>query len=231
MKYVEATKIKNDPSLYEGIDESASWVMREPFIFDYFKDNVKVNNKILDFGCGNGVFLDKLKEMGYKNLYGADIANYLKNKEYEFQVVDMNKENFKWEDNFFDVITAFQVLEHLENYFLIIQEASRVLKPGGLFIFSVPNQFNIFYRMKFLLTGNITGWELNNNHLLFLTKDVFKKTFLKDFDLVHTHGNKGPVPMLGRLNILPGVKFPAKTRMMLRGELWSDKICYVLKKK
>ncbi|MCD4760841.1 class I SAM-dependent methyltransferase, partial [bacterium] len=189
------------------------------------------DNKILDIGCANGYFLDKLKEKGYLNLYGADIGNYLKDKVHQHQVVDFNVERLPYDDKSFDLITAFQLLEHLENYFLILQEVHRILKPGGVFIFSVPNQLNIFYRFRFALTGNMVGWSAKNNHLLFLTKDVFQKTFLKDFDLVETFYNKGPLPFIGRLNIVPGLKFKSRTRVLPRKEIFADRVCYVLRKK
>lgn len=231
MEYLESEKIKEKPELYVGIKESLSWILKEPFIFDYFNKFIKKDSKILEIGCGRGYFLDKLDKAGFQNLYGADLANYLENKKYKHQSLDLNIEKLNFKNDELDVITAFQVVEHLENYFLIAQEASRTLKKDGMFIFSIPNQFNIFYRIKFALTGSMSGWTPDNNHLLFTTRDVFKKTYLKDFDLVKTHYNRGPMPMLGRLNFLPWVNFPAKNRILPRCEAFSDRVCFLLKKK
>ncbi|MDP7365941.1 MAG: class I SAM-dependent methyltransferase [Candidatus Pacebacteria bacterium] len=231
MKYLESEKIKEKPELYIGVKQSLSWILKEPFIFDYFNKFIKKNSNILEIGCGRGYFLDKLDKAGFQNLQGADLANYLENKKYKHQALDLNVEKLNFKAGELDVIAAFQIIEHLENYFLVIQEASRILKKDGMFIFSVPNQFNIFYRIKFALTGNMSGWTLENNHLLFTTRDVFKKTYLKDFDLVETYYSKGPVPMLGRLNFIPGVNFPAKNRILPRSEAFSDRVCFFLKKK
>ncbi len=231
MEYLESKKIKEKPELYVGIKESLSWILKEPFIFDYFNKFIKKDSKILEIGCGRGYFLDKLDKIGFQDLYGADLANYLENKKYKHQSLDLNIEKLNFKNDELDVVVAFQVVEHLENYFLIAQETSRTLKKDGMFIFSIPNQFNIFYRIKFALTGSMSGWTLDNNHLLFTTKDVFKKTYLKDFDLVKTHYNRGPMPMLGRLNFLPGVNFPAKNRILPRCEAFSDRVCFFLKKK
>jgi SAM-dependent methyltransferase len=186
---------------------------------------------IVELGCGQGYFLDKLNEMGFHNLCGIDIGNYLKNRKYEHHIVDLNVEKLPQENGSVDVVVGFQILEHLENYFLVLQEAKRVLRKDGLFIFSVPNQFNIFFRMKFALTGNMPPWSKGNNHLLFVTRDVFKKTYLKDFDLLETRYERGIVPMLGRLNIIPGVRFRARTRILPRCEALADKVCYFLRKK
>jgi len=230
MRYLSSDVLKKNPELYEGITESTSWVMKENNIFNLL-DGLDRRAKILDIGCGNGAFLEAARKMGFSNLQGADIANYLKDKTFPHQVIDLNTEKLNQADESLDIITAFQVLEHLENYFLILHEAERVLKKGGLFIFSIPNQFNIFYRAKFLLTGNISGFDKANNHLLFLTRDVFNKTFLKNFELAGKFFRRGPVPMLGRLNIIPGVKLPAKVKLMPRREWCSDRVCCILKKK
>lgn len=231
MTYLYSQKIKEKPELYEAIHESKSWILKEEFMYELL-DKFSKDSKILDIGCGNGYFLDQLKKRGFRDLNGADLANYLKDKTHKHCVVDINVAKLPLADQSFDVVTANQTLEHLENYFLILQEVRRVLKREGFFILSVPNQFNVFYRIKFMLTGNMTGFDLLNNHLLFLTRDVFKKTYLKDFDLVFTHYNRGPVPMLGRVNrIFKRKVFPARTRVLPRCEWFSDRVCFVLRKK
>ena len=230
MKYLESEQIKQHPELYTGIKESISWILREPFIFEYFGRLPRVS-RIVEIGAGSGLFLSRLQGMGFSDLAGVDLGNYLTDKTFEHHIVDLNVEKMPFPDGSIDVLVGFQILEHLENYFLILQEAKRVLKKRGLFIYSVPNPFNIFYRFKFALTGNMPGYTLDNNHLLFLTRDVFKKTFLRDFDLVETFFSKGPVPALGRLNIIPGVHFPAKVRILPRAEIFADRVCYFLKKR
>ena len=52
-------------------------------------------------------------------------------------VGDANK-TLPYEDAFFDLVCAFDVLEHLENDEKACREVSRILKPGGIFIISVP---------------------------------------------------------------------------------------------
>lgn len=230
MQYIEADKLQAKPDLYEGIESSQSWILKENFVFDLLEPyDRKIS--ILDFGCGNGAFLARIKEKGFKNISGVDLSNYLLDKSIYHLTVNLNCETLPIEENSLDIVTAFQVLEHLENYFLILQETKRVLKPGGLFIIAVPNPFNIFYRLKFLFTGNMTGYTPENNHLLFLTRQVFVKTYLKDFILTKTFFGRGPVPMLGRLNFIPGVKLPARVRTLPRCEMFADRVCYVLKKK
>ncbi|MBM3845226.1 MAG: class I SAM-dependent methyltransferase [Verrucomicrobia bacterium] len=50
---------------------------------------------------------------------------------------------------FFDVVTATEVIEHLEHYRETLQEIQRVLKPGGIAILSTPNILNLNSRLRF----------------------------------------------------------------------------------
>jgi hypothetical protein len=64
-----------------------------------------------------------------------------------------------------------------------------------------------------------------------VTRDVWKKTYLRKFDLIETFYGRGVIPMLGRLNIIPGVRLPARVRALPRIEALSDRVCYFLRKK
>ena len=110
MKYLESEKIKEKPELYIGVKQSLSWILKEPFIFDYFNKFIKKNSNILEIGCGRGYFLDKLDKAGFQNLQGADLANYLENKKYKHQALDLNVEKLNFKAGELDVIAAFQII-------------------------------------------------------------------------------------------------------------------------
>jgi 2-polyprenyl-3-methyl-5-hydroxy-6-metoxy-1,4-benzoquinol methylase len=44
-----------------------------------------------------------------------------------------------FEENYFDVITSFEVMEHLNNPHVELRAISRLLRPGGLFYCTTPN--------------------------------------------------------------------------------------------
>ena len=48
-----------------------------------------------------------------------------------------------YKDKSFDVVTATEVIEHLENPRLFLRDINRVLKPGGLCVLSTPNILNL----------------------------------------------------------------------------------------
>ena len=99
-----------------------------------------VATKVLDFGCGSGVFVDELAKQGYQ-AYGLDISEEaikfgmlqgVKN----LNVIDSHKVDFP--DDTFDTVFVLDVLEHLEDEKWALDEIRRVLKPGGVAIIMVP---------------------------------------------------------------------------------------------
>jgi 2-polyprenyl-3-methyl-5-hydroxy-6-metoxy-1,4-benzoquinol methylase len=131
-KYIDAGEMKKDPSQYTNIHIMKSWILREPYLYEWFEEHVSKDASILELGCGRGYFLDQLHARGYNKLSGMDLANYLPKNKYTHYAIDLNVE--KWTaipDESVDVVCCFQTIEHLENYFLVMHEAHRVLKKGG----------------------------------------------------------------------------------------------------
>lgn len=132
-------------------------------------ENYKKTGQILDLGCGTGEFLmtmrkDKWIKWGLDpNSFKHD--NILKKKEIKFFSKTINQCRFK--DNFFDVITAWHVIEHLDNPRKTLSEIRRILKQGGIFIFSTPNIHGLGFRVA---AGNWFHLDLPRHHL-FLKKD------------------------------------------------------------
>jgi 2-polyprenyl-3-methyl-5-hydroxy-6-metoxy-1,4-benzoquinol methylase len=153
-------------------------------IFKEFVGNKDAS--ILDVGCGNGAFLKALTDHGYRNLSAADIENYLNlASPKQFVQCDLSYDKLPVPDASLDAITAWEVIEHLENPYNFIREAHRTLKSGGYFLVSIPNPFHIMSRLLFLKRGNMPRWTKRNNHITVFTKDLIWKAFMRDyFDLV-----------------------------------------------
>jgi SAM-dependent methyltransferase len=56
-----------------------------------------------------------------------------------------------FEDESFDAVVAGELLEHLRDPRRVVTEAQRVLRPGGVFVASVPNVYRVKNRVRFLL--------------------------------------------------------------------------------
>lgn len=98
---------------------------------------------LLDLGCGDGAWTLRIAEkIGTKNIYGVEIAeNMIETAKGNGLVTvksDLN-ERFPFDDNFFDVVHANQVIEHVTNVDIFVGETYRVLKPGGYAIISTEN--------------------------------------------------------------------------------------------
>jgi 2-polyprenyl-3-methyl-5-hydroxy-6-metoxy-1,4-benzoquinol methylase len=108
------------------------------------------SGKLLDMGCGLGLFL-KLWNTGKWGLFGIDLSN--KAVEYAqgegLNVKRNSLENIDFDDNFFDVVTMFYVLEHLANPLEALREARRVLKNDGLLVIRVPQSIPAERFLKF----------------------------------------------------------------------------------
>lgn len=69
-------------------------------------------------------------------------------------IVDLNIEKkLPYQDGTFDVVTATEVIEHLEDFRAILREIYRVLKPGGVCVLSTPNILNLNSRLRNLWFG------------------------------------------------------------------------------
>lgn len=111
----------------------------------------------LDIGCGRGEWLELLQESGYR-AKGVDINNVAlaECREQGLEVTDSDAleylKGLKRES--LDVITGFHIIEHLpfKTLIALLDEALRVLKPGGMILFETPNPTNLlvsaydFYR-------------------------------------------------------------------------------------
>ncbi len=95
--------------------------------------------KILSLGAGTGTDLEILNKYG--EVYVIDInknALNLISKKLCYEKKIANACKLPYKDNFFDIVTSFDVFEHITNDFRAISEARRVLKKGGYLVFSVP---------------------------------------------------------------------------------------------
>lgn len=93
--------------------------------------------RILDIGAGTGDFLLTAKDNGW-NTVGVEPSERAKSIAIKKGISFVDK-IADLENNSFDVITMWHVLEHVPNLELQIQELKRLLKPTGTLIVAVPN--------------------------------------------------------------------------------------------
>jgi len=100
-----------------------------------------VRDSCLDIGCGQGFFLFNASRAGYA-AKGVEISQdavaYARN-EFGLDVEDKPIERLRFGEAHFDVVTLWQVLEHVPYPLMMLREVYRILKPGGLVVVSTPN--------------------------------------------------------------------------------------------
>ncbi len=144
---------------------------------------------LLDVGCGAGFFLNTAKERGW-NCHGMEILpEYIKYAQENFALKNIRLESLDqsitYNANFFDVITLWDLIEHLRNPFNSLKEIYRVMKPGGLLVMWTPNVKNaIFLKEKW------TGYKILQ-HLYFFSGDSLKSMLKKaGFEIISLKTNK-----------------------------------------
>lgn len=111
--------------------------------------------KVLDAPAGFGHLGMKLKEMGHDVTCGEINPDIFMVNGLKCIYTDLNA-HIDVEANTFDYVCCVDGLEHMTNPYQAVKEFSRVLKPGGIGVFSIPNYSNIEKRFKFLLHGYLT---------------------------------------------------------------------------
>lgn len=99
------------------------------------------SGKLIDLGCGNVPFYDVYKDLIIENIC-ADWPNSMHKNEYLDTECDLNQ-RLPFPDSDFDTIIISEVLEHISNPELTWAEMTRILKPGGRIILSVPFLYKI----------------------------------------------------------------------------------------
>jgi len=94
---------------------------------------------VLDVGCGRGIFLEILARKGYRSLGTERSEPAARDANKRVKVMVGNVEEIGLPDESFDLVTFWQVLEHLNDPKVAIAETRRILKPGGKMLIQVPN--------------------------------------------------------------------------------------------
>lgn len=127
---IASDKIPSDNPIHQRLLKA--YYVAKPFI----------KGELLELGCGEGRGVELLAPLA--NSYtGIDkikeIVNRLSAKYPDYTFSDGVFPPFPYEDNSFDSIITFQVIEHVKDDENFVKEIHRVLKPGGVALMSTPN--------------------------------------------------------------------------------------------
>ncbi|HXZ29574.1 MAG TPA: class I SAM-dependent methyltransferase [Dehalococcoidia bacterium] len=96
---------------------------------------------LLDIGCGEGFFLFNASKFGYstKGVEPSQDAAAYARKEFGLDVEAKPFEELRFAEHHFDVVTLWQVLEHMPYPLMVLKEIHRILKPGGMLVVTTPD--------------------------------------------------------------------------------------------
>ncbi|MGA2916335.1 MAG: class I SAM-dependent methyltransferase [Sedimentisphaerales bacterium] len=132
------------------INEIQVELMAEDYLDQLKRAGSLMDNKdnLLEIGCGNGCFLKKAKEFGFKNVYGVEpCKNSVEQADQEVKRNIVNDVFYEglYKDNFFDLVCVIQVFDHLIDPNDVLRNIYRVTKEDGYILV-------ISHNVKFILT-------------------------------------------------------------------------------
>lgn len=161
----------------------------------YFVDQIKPGSKVLDVGCNGGSLgIHLLAKDCHVN--GVDIVESLveKAKRRGIYAQKGSAEDLSAFDNdSFDYVMCGEVLEHLYDPFPAVEEAYRVLKPGGKYIITVPHP------SSFMCDDKLGDYHQQNFTLEILNTLIYSY-FQKDAATIVE------IPYIERFNLAEGIK-------------------------
>jgi ubiquinone/menaquinone biosynthesis C-methylase UbiE len=109
----------------------------------FYAFQMKPDMKMLELGCGRGDFLKNFQKLGLE-CTGLDrsesAAASLEKSGIPLEICDVEKAGgLPIRDDSFDIVYNKSFLEHLREPDMVLREARRVLKPGGLLLSLVPD--------------------------------------------------------------------------------------------
>lgn len=97
--------------------------------------------KLLDVGCALGDCLMVARDLGWEDCQGLELSEYASSfaKKRGLNVSRGTLFSKKFPKNYFDVVTMFDVIEHVDDPIKQLKEIYRILKPGGIVLLVTPD--------------------------------------------------------------------------------------------
>ncbi len=127
---ITSEEISSDNPLHQRL--LSAYLIAKPYI----------KGDLLELGCGEGRGIRELAPLAEKYAAIDKIGEVIDQLSADFPEHEFRQGHFPpmpYEDDSFDTIVSFQVIEHIKNDHLFLQEIARILKPGGTALISTPN--------------------------------------------------------------------------------------------
>jgi 2-polyprenyl-3-methyl-5-hydroxy-6-metoxy-1,4-benzoquinol methylase len=188
--YIHLDLAQKDYTEWDGISfylQNRAWFDNK---YDYLLEEIFYHTKkrnfeaVCDFGCGPGFFLQKMAIYSNRNL-GVELnphfIEYINKQKVNILMVE--PEVYMKSTERFEIILFDNVLEHLDNFDVVIKNSWDKLVPGGLMIISVPQvDWARLFLQKFKPIKKSTYSNLNifndvHEHVNYFTNETIKSYF------------------------------------------------------
>ncbi len=163
------------------------WMLRYRHYYEIL-ENHTAGRRLMDIGSGPGYFLEAGRDRGWEVLgfEPSHIAAEYTAKRGIAVVNDYFSVGKARDHGTFNVISLNLVLEHLRDPIALIEEARRMLAPGGLLLIISPNDFNPLQMILWRHCGYKPWWVVPRHHLNYFDVES-ADTFLqaRGFETLH----------------------------------------------
>lgn len=137
----------------------------------------------LDVGCGLGFFLEAAREAGF-DARGLDLSRQAAERSPELrEFIDVGGlDQGGYLDAAFDVVTLFDVIEHVYDLHAFSAELARIARPGGIVAIATPNYDSWLRR----LLGSRSVSFKAPEHVTYFTAETLARALGESFSPVHT---------------------------------------------
>ena len=133
-----------DEKFYEYFQKYPWYYLEDKSEYDFAINFINSPDKVLEIGSGRGVFAKKISTTDYTGLEFSKSACDLAAQQGIKVLNERLEEHALNNQSKYDVVSSFQVLEHIDNVNSFLQAAIACLKPGGKLILSVPGDESFF---------------------------------------------------------------------------------------
>jgi len=170
--------------------------------------------KALEVGCGGGILCEEIAKMGFDTTgidpseHSLNIArNHAKVSGLEIKYEEGTGEALPYANGEFDAVFCCDVLEHVRDLPKVMSEISRVLKPGGVFIFDTLNRTFISKLVAIKIWQEWKRWAFFppklHNWKMFIKPDELKQLLAdSNFEFKGFRGTQPNVPIPTMLKYL-----------------------------